>query len=670
MVDISRKDSTHRVAIATGQIVMQPQTLALIQAGTHKKGDVLGIARVAAIMGCKKTAELVPLCHPLALTHVSVDFSLDETLPGVVCQARCETHSSTGVEMEALTAVQVALLTLYDMCKAVDRQMRMDNIRLLHKSGGRSGVFVADASCVRSFLSDTSKVSPPMLPYALYTAEQVRELDRLALQTLAIDGYTLMYKAGQAAFATLRTHWPKARRLSILCGPGNNGGDGYVLARLALAVGFEVRVLEWGQPERLPESASQARKAWHEAGGKAHDDLHTALAGADLVVDALLGTGLQRPVSGPLAHWIEAINQSPCPVFALDVPSGLDADQGAVLGHAVKANLTLSFIALKPGLFTAEGQAHSGTVLWDGLGAPPEIYTALPPYAQRLDRQRLADFLTPRVASAHKGHFGHVLAIGGAPGMSGAVRLCAEAAARAGAGLVSVATHPDHAALIAQARPELMSHGIVRSAELAPLLKRATVIAIGPGLGQDRWSRMLWEQALASHLPMVVDADALNLLAQQPIRRDSWILTPHPGEAARLLGETDARAVQAARFTAAEHIAAHYGGVCVLKGSGTLITDGPQRWLCSAGNPGMASGGMGDVLTGLIAGLLAQGNRLTSSACAGVCLHASAADQAAAEGMQGLLASDVLVQVRSVLNSVVTSDTREAPGFSRGEDVK
>ncbi len=141
IVDIGGKDSTHRVAIASGQIVMQPQTLALIQAGTHKKGDVLGIARVAAIMGSKKTAELVPLCHPLALSHVTVDFSLDESLPGVVCQVRCETHGPTGVEMEALTAVQVALLTVYDMCKAVDRQMCMDNIRLLHKAGGRSGTF-------------------------------------------------------------------------------------------------------------------------------------------------------------------------------------------------------------------------------------------------------------------------------------------------------------------------------------------------------------------------------------------------------------------------------------------------------------------------------------------------------------------------------------------------
>lgn len=256
-----------------------------------------------------------------------------------------------------------------------------------------------------------------------------------------------------------------------------------------------------------------------------------------------------------------------------------------------------------------------------------------------------------RARDAHKGDFGHVLVIGGQPGMSGAARLAGEAALRAGAGLVSVATHPEHASVLNSGRPELMCHAVANAETLKPLLERSTVLAVGPGLGQSEWARGLLVAVWDTDLPMIVDADALNLLAREPMRRDRWILTPHPGEAARLLG-CSATEVQADRRTAVRALQARYGGVVVLKGAGTLIADGVQCRVCTAGNPGMASGGMGDVLTGVIAGLCAQGMSLSSAAAAGVLVHALAADAAALrDGERGLLASDLLPELRRWVNA-------------------
>lgn len=261
-----------------------------------------------------------------------------------------------------------------------------------------------------------------------------------------------------------------------------------------------------------------------------------------------------------------------------------------------------------------------------------------------------AQFTLPaRNPAAHKGDFGHVLVFGGDHGMSGALRLAGEAALRTGAGLVSAATRAEHAASISVARPELMSHGIESASALAPLLKRATVLAVGPGLGQEEWGRKLLSSVLQSTLPMVVDADALNLLAIEPSQRDNWILTPHVGEAARLLDVTIEQ-VQADRVAAAVTLQKKYGGVTVLKGAGTVVVGVTgDVAVCSEGNPGMASGGMGDVLTGVIAGLLAQGCLLTEAAQQGVCLHAHAADVAAQEGQRGLLASDLFPVLRRLL---------------------
>ncbi len=258
--------------------------------------------------------------------------------------------------------------------------------------------------------------------------------------------------------------------------------------------------------------------------------------------------------------------------------------------------------------------------------------------------------LAPRKRDAHKGDFGHVLIVGGGPGMSGAVRLCGEAALRSGAGLVSIATHPSHHAMIAAGRPELMCHALEAEKDLKPLLERATVIALGPGLGTGKWSQTMFDAILKSDLPMVVDADALNLLANSEARDLDWILTPHPGEAGRMLDCPTAR-VQEDRRGALRKLAEQFGGTVVLKGSGSLVSaaDGPA-WLCTAGNPGMAAPGMGDVLTGIIAALRAQGLSREMAAAAGVDIHARAGDSAAEAGQRGLLASDLLQELRVWVN--------------------
>ncbi len=438
----------------------------------------------------------------------------------------------------------------------------------------------------------------------------------------------------------------------MICGGGNNGGDGYVVARLARLAGLDARIMTLADPESLRgdalTAAQEARTV--EVPITAFDAAR--LAEADLLVDAILGTGLEREVSGLWREAIEAMNAHPAAVLALDIPSGLHADTGAALGAAIQAAATLTFIGLKPGLFTGQGPACCGEVHFAALGVPPDIYRALHPACWRYVGADLSALLPRRSRSAHKGHFGHVLVIGGDLGLAGAARMSAEAAARCGAGLVSVATRSAHAGLQAAVRPELMFHGIETPDELAPLLNRATVIAIGPGLGRGEWGRALFRAALASDKPLVMDADALNLLAAVPGYRNDWILTPHPGEAARLLKMTPAQ-VEADRFIAVEDLALRFGGVAVLKGAGSLIAsreDGVVT-LCATGNPGMASGGMGDVLTGVIAALVAQGLPLFAAAKTGVYLHGRAGDQAAQTGGErGLLATDLLPFLRQLVN--------------------
>ncbi len=479
----------------------------------------------------------------------------------------------------------------------------------------------------------------------------MRVLDRIAIEQHAIPGLTLMTRAGTAVFAALRRRWPRARRLAVVCGVGNNAGDGYVVARLAREAGWQVAVCLIGDKTRLAGDALAACHALGSAGVAPQPFEADAIDQADVVVDALFGTGLDREATGEWRAAIEAINGSGRPVVAIDIPSGLNADTGAVMGVAVRAAATVTFIGLKRGMFTGSGPARCGEIVFDDLQVPRDTYQHVECGTLRFDARQIPGLLPPRSRDAHKGHFGHVLIIGGDSGMPGAVCMAGEAAARVGAGLVTLATRTAHAAAIVQARPELMCHGVDAAADLRRLFARATVIAIGPGLGQSEWSRRMFAQVLDSGLPLVVDADALNILAAEPVRRDNWVLTPHPGEAARLLSISTAT-VQADRFAAVRVLQERYGGVSVLKGAGTLIGggDGPLI-LCDAGNPGMASGGMGDVLTGVIAGLVAQQLALSLAASTGVWLHASAADAAARhDGERGVLASDLMPHLRRLVN--------------------
>ncbi len=488
------------------------------------------------------------------------------------------------------------------------------------------------------------------LPHQLYRARDVREMDRIAIEEFGIPGATLMSRAGAAGFVVLGMRWPQARSVAVVCGIGNNGGDGFVLARLAHTAGLKVVVFQVGDAARLHGDALAAAQFLKVVGVPIKQPDADSLTEFDVVIDALLGTGLDREVSGEWRAAIDAINRSGAPVLALDIPSGLHSDTGRILGAAVRAQATISFIGLKQGMFTAAGPDCCGAIEFDNLRLPSEVFSGITSPAVRLASQQMRSLLPSRSRSAHKGDYGHVLVIGGDHGMSGAVRLAAEAASRSGSGLTSVATRSAHAAFISSARPELMCHGVERTQDLHSLLQRTSVIAIGPGLGQSVWARELFAAVLESHLPLVVDADALNLLAREPATRDNWVLTPHPGEAARLLGCTTAD-IQMDRFQAVQELQQRYGGVCILKGAGTLICNVQEPIaVCDAGNPGMASGGMGDVLTGVIAGLLAQKLSLADAARAGVFIHAAAGDDAAAAGERGLLASDLMPHIRRLVN--------------------
>jgi ADP-dependent NAD(P)H-hydrate dehydratase / NAD(P)H-hydrate epimerase len=489
-------------------------------------------------------------------------------------------------------------------------------------------------------------VAMEKLPTTLYRTAQVREFDQRAIHDLNIPGIDLMGRAGSAVFQCLRMQWPQAKSIAVFCGSGNNAGDGYVVAHSALKAGLSVIVYSLVNLEKLTGDALIAYQCYRKAKGVVIPFQCKSLSGTDVIVDALLGSGLDRAVTGVYAQAINVINQASARVIAVDNPSGLNTDTGTVMGCAVKADTTVTFIALKQGLFTGQSADYCGDIVYASLDLPDAVFKDVAPSAMRV----VKSVLLPRERCAHKGHYGHVLIIGGDHGYSGAARLAGEAALRVGAGLVSIATRLESAGLMNINRPELMCHGVTSAEQLAVLLDKASVVVLGPGLGQTAWAKALFLQTLAVKKPLIVDADGLNLLAQFPQTNPNWILTPHPGEAARLLS-CSTTVIQEDRFSAALALQVKYQGVVVLKGAGTLICSEEECAVSISGNPGMASGGMGDVLAGVIAGLVAQGLFLKNAAQQGVYGHGQAADLAVEQkGERGLLASDLMPYLQQWVN--------------------
>ncbi len=486
---------------------------------------------------------------------------------------------------------------------------------------------------------------------ALYHAQDVKKLDSLAIKDNTLTGYQLMCRAGMSAWQLISERFSHIKTLTIFCGTGNNGGDGFVLARVAKEQGLQVRVIALGRTDQvLPEEATQARRAWLDKAGAIEPYTGQALQ-SELIVDAMLGIGARAPLPSDFIAAIHHINQSGIPVLAIDIPSGLHADTGSDLGAVVKADCTLTFIALKVGLFLKDAVDYVGEIVFDSLDISETLYDKVTPCAFRLDYDQAITYLKKRKRSAHKGDFGHVLVIGGGLlGYSGAPALAAEAAMRAGAGLVSAIVSQEALPLLARAPKELMCYAPSEPNDCTALLSRVTVCVVGPGLGQTAWGKTFFQAALSLHKPMVIDADGLNWLAKFPQHAQNWILTPHPGEAARLLNQAIEQ-VQADRVQAAKTLQQRFGGVVVLKGAGTVIVDELGNvFINEGGNPALATAGSGDVLAGLIGGLLAQGLTLAQAALLGVSVHSHAALLEQSMGERGMIASDLLLHIRSLLN--------------------
>ncbi len=499
----------------------------------------------------------------------------------------------------------------------------------------------------------------------ILSREQIRDVDRRAIAS-GVPGLVLMENAGRGATeVALRLLSESARaeslrRVVVACGAGNNGGDGFVVARLLRTRGVEAEVFSFAPRSVLRGDALDNAKAFEAIGGTIHDgtksggvgEFARAAARANLTVDALLGTGATRQVEGLFAEVIDALNAVPCPILALDVPSGLDAETGAVLGRAVRASHTVTFAFPKLGLYSTSGHEHSGEIVVRDIGIPP---AGVEPTAHLLERSDLAALVRPRSLVAHKGSSGRVLAVAGSLGKLGAARLVARAALRTGAGLVTVALRDRAAEVFDQGTLEEMTTRLDPAdpgAELARWRDRANALAVGPGLGLDDEASRTVEAALSLPLPAVVDADALRLVAGRPELLGSGprLLTPHPGEAAALL-ETTIPEVEADRFGAVRRLAERTGASVVLKGSRTLVAaPGKAPVVNSFGTPALATGGSGDVLTGILATLLCHLEPF-EAALVGVGVHGLCAERwtGPAGRDRGLLAHEIADLLPDVL---------------------
>ena len=486
----------------------------------------------------------------------------------------------------------------------------------------------------------------------LYSISQLRQLEHMAFQQ-GLTELDLVERAASSVFNHIKLKWPKLNSAHILLGKGGNAADGLFLANLMHEAGITV-TLDRVFP--LDDFSPLAASVLKKTGLPTRDfDPEQPVIG-ELLVDALLGIGASGPLTESVVAAVSYLNAADVPVLALDVPTGLNADTGELLGATVHAHSTVTFIAPKKGLYTGKAVSCCGEIILSDLNLPEGNLRSMSPAVDVLDHSYLSTYLPKRARSANKGDFGHVLVIGGDYGMGGAIRLAAEAALRVGAGLVTVATRPEHVNIVSGSRPELMCNQVQQASDLDRMLNKATVVVLGPGLGKSDWAQAIFNRIMDVSLPKVIDADALNLLSQSPQQNDNWILTPHPGEACRLL-DVPCSDIQNNRYEAVQSLQDRYNGVVLLKGSGTLICSPDHDiTICPAGNPGMASGGMGDILSGMIGGLLAQKLFLLEAANAGVLAHARAADEAvlAGGGERGLLATDLLAHVRGLVNPTKT----------------
>ena len=497
------------------------------------------------------------------------------------------------------------------------------------------------------------------LPQPAFDAKQVQQNEAQVAQDQAIKMYDLMEHAGAAVFEAIEKNYSTTKNVLIVCGKGNNGGDGYIVARLALQAGMQVQVFVLVEKNMVKGDAARALLLAEQAGVaiEYHPEILTACqpikkSTATLIVDGIFGIGFAGTLAKPLQQVITAMNDHSAKIIAVDVPSGLSADTGWVECNAVVADSTISFIALKKGLLTGQAANHVGQLLLAELNLGQAFVAKIPATAQVQNFDNLPE-LPNRKAAAHKGSIGLVLTIGSNDGMPGAIRMSSEAALRCGASLVAVCCQPENHQMVMAGRPELMlAPASAPSLALFPNLATAKAIVIGPGLGQDEWAKQLF--SLICHLkqPRVIDADALQLLSQQPQKQNNWVLTPHPGEAAKLLG-CEVKTIEQDRFVAVKKIANQYGGICLLKGAGSLISDGKSVWINTSGNSGMATGGMGDVLSGIIAALIVQMPNRFEAVRLAVFIHGQAADNIAQkQGKRGILASDLFSQLPQLVNKM------------------
>lgn len=474
---------------------------------------------------------------------------------------------------------------------------------------------------------------------SLYSAQEITDIEQALSDVCALDD--LMACAGRHVFESAEKYYPEAQQWAVICGPGNNAGDAYIAATLARVANKQVTVYATVLPEALTGAACEAAKTYTAVADVVLiGDAWELPKNVDLIIDGVFGVGLNKSVTGLYAQCIAEMNAHDAPVIAIDVPSGLDATTGYPRGLAVQADQTLVMLAHKQGLYMGQAQAYVGDVHFHDLNISRTLLSKH--HRMLLTQAGLRSLLPRRPVDIHKHACGHVLIIGGDQGMHGAAVLAGRAALRAGAGLVSLAVHPQSVTHGVGSTPELMCHGIAEVDTLGPLLEQADAVVVGPGMCSSDWAQEIVGRVLDRDIPMVVDAGALPFLKGRRAHFADIVCTPHVGEAARLLG-VPAAAIQQDRFAAVDALVNQFGGAMVLKGAGTLIRHQADTMLCPFGTPGLATAGTGDVLAGVIGALLAQGCAPFDAATLGVGLHALAGEAAAQEKtVYGMLASDVI----------------------------